>query len=362
MIVRRAVALVGLALALGATACAFEDGQVGGSAQGDLAALPRRRVTVLADTCVLDDAQKSALARKETRRVVSEVLLLCLVPQADGTVAPADPSGRAALQALTSDLHALGYKVSYGVAFTDESGQRFDGPQTAGWLSKPEWRASVVTAVEQASRNADGVDLDLEKLPDGARAPLTAFAQELGRAVRGTRRLSIFVPPSVSTPSDLPGGEAYDVPALAQAADRLRVMTLDFSDREPGPTVDPGWAVDAVRLARARSAGVPVDVAYPLYGAEFGPRGVRGLGYLEARGIAATYGATIARSPTGAPFFDYTSVEGERRAVWFDDAESTLRALRGWSGGVVEDDVGVLFWGLGGEDPALFGELARRTP
>jgi hypothetical protein len=358
-------AFVGALLVLSsmsAVACGFEDGQVGGVAQADTAPLPRRRVTVLADTCVMDTAQISTLARRETKRVVSEVLILCLVPRADGSVGPSDPSGRAALATLTSDLHALGYKVSYGVAFTDESGQRFDGRATAAAMSRPEWRKKVAASVEELSRAADGVDVNLEKLPDAARDDVTALVTELSTAVRATRKLGVFVPPSVEAPSDLPGGEAFDVPSLARVSDRLRVMTLDYSDRTPGPTFDPGWAVDAVRLARDRSGSVPLDVAYPLYGAEFGPRGIRGVGYLDARGLAAAYGARIDRGPTGAPFFGYRSVEGEDRWVWFDDAESTLRLLRAYTPEVLPADVGVLFWGLGAEDPALFGELARRLP
>jgi hypothetical protein len=151
------------------------------------------------------------------------------------------------------------------------------------------------------------------------------------------------------------------LPALARYVDRMRVMTLDFSEGgPPGPTIDPGWAVDAARLAKASFARV--DVAYPLYGTDFGPRGQRTATYLEARGASAMYGVPVMRGPTGAPYVQFFPEAGEEHELWFDDALSTGRALGGWTPDVLPLDVGVLFYGLGAEDPKLWDLLASRMP
>lgn len=348
------------ALATGAlVACASPSGEE--VAQIGLAAetpLPSRRGAVLVDGCVLDTWSRTTLAQPATRKVVSEVVMLCLVPRESGEVGPRDASARAAIRGLASDLAKDGYTVTLGVAFTDESGQRYDGAQTRDWLSRPAFRQRLRETLVEAASLADGVELDLQKLPNDARADVTALVSELSVALRPSKRLAVFVPPSVTTPSDLPGGEAFDRVALAPLVDRLRVMTLDYSEQAPGPTIDPGWAVDAGRLARRSSSSV--DVSVPLYGTDFGPRGRRSVTWFEAVALASAGGA-MTRGPTGAPVVRYAR-DGEAHELWFDDAESTGLALGAMSLEALPADVGVLFYGLGAEDPSLFARLAARMP
>jgi spore germination protein YaaH len=324
------------------------------------AQLPARAGTVLIDGCVIDTWQRATLAGPGARRVLQEVILLCLVPRLDGTVGPRDPSAQAHLASVVADLKKDGYRVHFGVAFTDESGQRYDGAQTRGFLADPKWRTQFRDTLLPALAPADGVEIDLQGLPDDARQSVSAFVTEIAQAVRPGKKLGVFVPPSVSLPSDLPGGEAFARAQLGQQVDRMRIMTLDFSDRGPGPTIDPGWAVDAVRLAREDTPAV--DIAYPLYGTDFGPRGHRAITYFEAIALASIARVPIERGPTTAPFIRYVAFGGEPHELWFDDTDSTGRALAAWSHDVLPPDVGVLFYGLGAEEPALFERLGARMP
>lgn len=320
--------------------------------------LPARQGSVVVDGCVLDTWQTATLAAESTRRVLSEVILLCLVPRADGQVAPTDPAARAALARTSTAIGSMGYRVHLGVAFTDETGQRYDGNQTRSLMADAAWRAKVASSLAEFAPMAAGFELDLQGLDDAARSDLTALVAAVSGRVRPDKRLGVFVPPSTTEPSDIRGAEAFDRPALAKLVDRLRVMTLDYSDRGPGPTIDPGWAGTAARLAAA--AGAPVDFAYPLYGTDFGPTGARAVTYLEARGLATVVGASVERGPTQAPFFRYTASNGEPHEVWFDDAESTGIGLGALDFQTLPPSVGVVFYGLGAEDPSLFGRLAAR--
>lgn len=322
--------------------------------------LPARAGSVIVDGCVIDPWQRATLAGAGAKRVLQDVILLCLVPRLDGTVGPRDPSALQHLGALIADLATDGYRVSLAVAFTDETGQRYDGPQTRAFLGDPGWRARFVETLVPALKPAVGVELDLEGLPNDARDLITGFVTEVAQAVRPAKRLGIFVPPSVANPSDLPGGDAFARAALAAQVDRMRIMTLDFSDQGPGPTTDPGWAVDAVRLARQDAPAV--DIAYPLYGTDFGPRGHRSTTYLEAVAIAKVTGAPIDHGPTTAPFVRYVAYGNEPHELWFDDIDSTSRALAAWSYDVLPADVGVVFYGLGAEQPNLFESLGARMP
>jgi len=346
-------ALVALA-SLTLSCASSSDHEVEAVGLGDTTALPARRGAVLVDGCVLDTWQTSTLASAATRKVVQEVILLCLVPRLDGTVGPRDPSAVAALGSLVQKLQAEGYRVHLGISFTDESGQRYDGAQTAGFLAVPAWRTQLVASLAPLLGTAEGIELDLQSLPNEADAGVTALVSALSTSLRPTRTLGIFMPPSVTAPSDISGGDAFSRRALAPFVDRMRIMTLDYSSA-PGPTIDPGWAVDAVRFAA--NAYPNVDLAYPLYGTDFGPDGHRSVTYTEAIGISRIHDAPIERGPTGAPHVGYDGHE-----LWFDDADSTGRALAAWSPDVLPTTVGVLFYGLGAEDPTLFEKLAARMP
>ena len=325
--------------------------------------LTHRHGAVIVDGCALDTWQTGALASSATKRLVSEVIFLCLVPRATGEVGPSDPSAVANLAATVSVLHGEGYRVKLAVSFTDETGRKYDGGQTAAHLADPVWTKTVIANLKTASDVADGLELDLQRLPNTASALVTAFTKDLGAAIRPGRELGMFLPPSIQTPSDVVGGDAFELGALAPLIDHARVMTLDFSccNQMPGPTIDPGWAVDAVRFSRARMPAAKLDVAFPLYGTDFGPSGQRDVSFLEASAVANSKHASIDRGPTGALQFAYRDDTGSH-AVWFDDAESTARALSAWDATTLPLDVGIVFYGLGSEDPALFDALSSRTP
>jgi spore germination protein YaaH len=333
-----------------------------GKPQGDALlgpALPSRTGSVVVNGCGLDSWQRATLATPAAKHVLSEVIMLCLVPREDGTVGPRDPSARAALTALTADLKRDGYVVNFGLTFADESGSRYDGAQTRAFLANPTWRAQLLATLPAVIAPADGVEIDLQQLPDDARPFVTALITSIAQQVRPSKHLNLFVPPSTTIPSNLPGGEAFSRKDLAPFVDRMRVMTLEYSDTAPGPTIDPTWAVAAVRLAKSEFPRV--DIAYPLYGMGFALRGNRPSSYDEAHAIAADQNVPIERGDTGAPFIRY-SAAGERRELWFDDLQSTRRALGSWNVDVLPADVGVLFYGLGSEDPELFDGLSARMP
>jgi spore germination protein YaaH len=353
---------IGVLLSTVVTGCSTSSGEtVDSVALRAETPLPARAGSVIVDGCLLDPWQRSTLAQPGAHRVLQEVIFLCLVPRLDGTIGPRDRSANEHLKALIADLKSDGYRVSLAVTFTDETGQRYDGAQTSHNLADPAWRTRLVETLVPAAAAADGVELDLQGLTEDARASLTAFITEVSMAVRPGKRLGVFVPPSVKTPSDIPGAEAFARADIAKQVDRLRVMTVDFSTMEAGPTIDPGWAVDAVRLARKDDSAV--DITYPLYGTDFGPRGHRSTTYFDAIATSVTAaGVSIDRGPTTAPVVRYAAYGGEPHEIWFDDVESTSHALASWSYDVLPADVGVVFYGLGAEQPNLFEQLATRMP
>jgi len=352
-------ALLGITLLV--AGCGFENGTVQSIGQGDSPTLVARHGAVVADGCTLDGWQRDVLSSPGAKKVLREVILLCGTPREDGHVGPEDAGARDRLAAIVKGLQTDGYQVRLGVSFTDETGVTYDGALTAKRLADPQWVATAVDAIAAFGALADGVELDLQQVPASSRTAITGFVSLLAPKIRPVRTLGVFLPPSVSDPSDLPNGEAFDVPALSAVTDRLRVMTLDYSD-QAGPTMDPGWAIDAARLAAKRAGAVSVDVAYPLYGTDFSAHGKRSISFTEAMGFAYVYHATIQRGPTLAPHLDWTDTLGVQHATWFDDGTSTLAALRAWDAATLDPKIGVVFYGFGAEDPALWNTLAGVLP
>jgi len=350
-----------LGITLFAMGCGFENGAVQSLGQGDSPTLVARHGAVIADGCTLDGWQRDVLSSPNAKKVVREVILLCGTPREDGHIGPEDAGARDRLTAIVKGLQTDGYKVRLGVSFTDETGTIYDGTLTAKHLADPLWIATAVDSIVAFGALADGVELDLQRVPATSRTAVTSFVALLAPKLRPARTLGVFLPPSVSEPSDLPDGEAFDVTALAASTDRLRVMALDYSD-QAGPTTDPGWAVDAARLAAKHAGAVPVDVAYPLYGTDFSAHGTRSISFTEAMGFAYVYHATIQRGPTLAPHVDWKDTLGVAHATWFDDATSTLAALRAWDAATLDPNVGVVFYGFGAEDPAHWNTLAGALP
>jgi hypothetical protein len=322
-------------------------------------ALPLRASSVVVDGCILDTWQRSTLGSPSARKVLAggDVVFLCLVPMADGTIFPRDPAALAGLNQMATDLHGLGYQVHFAISFTDGTGQKYNGAQTRSWLSDPNWRANVIKTLADPIAPADGIELDFQDLPDDAGADVTQFVSALSAAYRPAKKVGIFLPPITrDNPPDVAGGDSIHRSEIAPFVDKMRVSTLDYSEPAPGPTIDPGWAVDCVRFALNYSPHV--DISYPLYGNDFGPRGMRPVGYAEA--IAT--GAPVNRGPTGAPWVSWVGFDGEKHTTWFDDSESTGFALGAWTEQVLPTNVGVTFYGLGAEDPHLWDRLAARMP
>jgi hypothetical protein len=353
--------LVACASLLGPLGCGWQTGTVDQVGGGPQASIPVRAGSVVFEGCSLDTASATTLATAEAKKVLQTVILLCPAADDQGAIAPADAPSRDALAAQVQSIRALGYQVhlalTMGVVGTDGSVQPYDMPTMATALASADVRATMATNVAPFAAMSDGIELELPPPPDTSSGDLSSLVSSLSRAIRPTKTLTLFVPPKGPT-NDVPGAGAYDLPTLGAFVDRMRVETLDYSIDAPGPTIDTGWAVVVEQDVRGATRA-PVDVAYPLYGWDFGPAGPLPVSWSVATSTARDRHADIARGPTGAPFYDWTDDSGAAHETWFDDAASTSMGLRAWDVQTMPGDVGVVFWGLGSEDPSLWSTLAR---
>lgn len=259
--------------------------------------------------------------------------------------------------------HAAGTKVHLCVL-------EFDPDAIEALLSSASRRATLVDALgaQVEAYGADGVNVDFEGVPVGARDELVAFVEELKPRVGEVWLAS----PAVDW------SDAWDVAALTEAADGLFVMGYAYhwtsGDAGPNAPLEAGdlwpwwtlaWTVDDYLANGADPSrlvlGLPLyGQAWPVADADEVPATTTGDGWsvIYATAVAEAERAGRAWEPASAtPWYAAEAAE----QTWYDDADS-LALKMAWA---LEDEGlgGVGFWAVGydGNDPALWAEVDALT-
>ena len=345
---RLSVSLLGLLGVLGLWGCG--DAQLPDSVK-------RRSGTVLVDGCGLDSFQETSLLSDNTRAVVSEIILLCLYVR-DDLASPLAPADRRSLTETVTQLHQRGYRVQLAVTTGEPVTQT--PSKLEALLRDPARRALLTSSVVDYSSLVDGVVIAPPQLSNGSESAFRTWLGELTSALPSLR-VSLFSPPSSESPSDIPGGDAISLSALRSQLAQVYLMTLDLHccDGTPGPTTASDWIANVALFAKPLLGATPLSIALPLYGTHYGAKTQREVSYLEAVGLAGAEHIQILRDESGALHFDYTDSSGALAHVYFDDAHSTLQTLSNLDQ-TVPAEVGVLYYGVGAEDPALWATLKER--
>lgn len=334
------------------------------------APLGLRTGSVVLDGCSLTAAQRTTLQAMATQAVVADVTLLCLSVTSTGAVEPRESLSQTALNNNAKEISSLGYAVYWGVTAVDENDDPLDAATLGGMLGRAGWRDQTARTLATWAGRAKGLVLDLPQLPDGARANLSMWITGLSGRVRPAGRLMVAVPPVTQSPSDIAGGDAYDLRALSMQVDRIRLRTTDYGTvAEPAAPADSDEAILAYRFAAAQLDGARIDVTVPTYGVDF-PPAVMGqtveeqyLSFAEASALVLQQKATPTRDEAGMLSFQYAQPAGQLHTVFYADKTSITDLLYAWPESVLPASVGVVFSTLGDEDPGVFGEIvSERQP
>jgi spore germination protein YaaH len=330
--------------------------------------VPKRTGSVLLDGCSVDAGQQASLAGAEARKVVSEVVLVCLSLTDSGGVSLRQGQTAGGLAQQIQALRGLGYSVQLGVTAVDEDDDEQPADELSRWLRRSQWQRGTVQALATYAQDSDGIQLLLPELEDSARSDLSAWVSALSAKLRPARRLALFAPPSLTQPSDIAGGEAYDLSALAPKVDRIRLLTIEAASGDaPGPTLDADWVLQAATFAGKSGVTDKLDVSVPLYGIDFRltttpTRQIADetpVSYAEAQALSLTYGVTPQGGDGEALHFSYKTNDGQEHEVWYEDSASILQGLRALPTASLPPSAGVVYFGVGGEDPELFADLAE---
>lgn len=306
------------------------------------------------ESCTISPDVDLTLSDAAAKRLLQTVVLSCLRADTTGALTPADADAAGVADSIAR-LRTLGYRVEIGIHFADSTGTAPPPDQAAAELANAAFRTTLVAAAQ--GYDADGWWLAPPTIAASGQSDLTALVTALSGLRSPQKTLSLLLPPS--TDGDLVGGDAFDLPSLAPLVDRMDVATLDYSccGSGPGPTLDAGWAAEAVHYAAARAPGVPLTASVPLYGVDFSPTDSAYVCYDDAERTLTHEHASLERTAAGTPHFAYTA-SGVAHEVWFDDAVSLGLALAAWEPPALGADVGVTWYSLGCEDPNVWPRVA----
>lgn len=245
-----------------------------------------------------------------------------------------------------------GIRVIPLVALSRGGGGVLTDPPAAG-------RAAEAISLAVLENDYDGINIDIEIIVKEGRGykserdELTGLVAGVGGRIKPSgKRLDVSVTPISQPPSHL--APIYDHRALADHADRMVIMTYDYSHPRstPGPVAPLPWVEE--NISAALEAGLrpeKIHLGIAAYGYDW-PAGSSGgvarpteeiLRTAGERGIAPAWDALHQ-----APYLDYEDKRGGPRKVWFENrasAEKKLDLAKKYR------LAGVSVWRLGYEEP-----------
>ncbi len=233
-------------------------------------------------------------------------------------------------------------------------------------LGTPAARASHIQDLLTLVTDADGLDIDYERLDPADREAFSAFIQELASALHERKKwLSVVVQPRTSETSvkDRSGAGVIDWEAVASAADEVKVMAYlyHWGTSEPGSIAPIESVMNLARYAQNTIPSEKLCMVLHLGGFDW-PESKAGksLEYDQAAVLSALqYKPIQEESTTQSGHFDYTENQVTHH-VWIETSLGLKAKVKGLA------DIGVRqihFWRLGAGDPKFWSDLvAENSP
>ncbi len=281
-----------------------------------------------------------------------------------------------------------------GILVIPSISNQYDGESLHAILNDPALstfhRQAIVA--ETTRYGYDGIDLDYENLAAADKDLYSAWVAALAADLHARGKLlTITVQPKTFDAEGWNGPGAQDYRALASVADELRLMTYGWcwstgcvGSDPPGPIAPIHWMQRVIDYAKTQAPADKLVLGVHLYGYDWREGSVqysvssiqypaafpgvfsddvagRALVWEEARALWAEHHATLQwweqdeRGLVQEPWFSYA--EGTHHVTFANADSVAARAQLAQTAGLR----GIIFWRLGGEDPALWNRLPQRV-
>lgn len=201
----------------------------------------------------------------------------------------------------------------------------------------------------------DGVNIDLENIPEQYKNELTDFVEKTAQPIRKLgKQVSISVMPETKD-IQTTITRVFDYRKLGETADFLVVMAYDESweGGPSGPVASLPWVQQVVEHLSSQVPAKKLVLGVPGYGRYWidGKSG-RGVSYKRALEIKDKFNTEIKWSNLkNVPYLEFRDSSGKLHQLWFDNSYSIrmkLNLMKSYNLG------GAALWRLGLEDPAIW--------
>lgn len=211
--------------------------------------------------------------------------------------------------------------------------------------------------------NYDGIDLDYENIKEVDRDEFSEFVRLLAARVHEEKKfLTIALHAKTDDKGKWHGPAATDYAVMNEAADRIMLMTYDYSwgtSPTPGNIAPVSWMREVLDYAVTKIDREKLLLGIHFYGYDWGydenNRGVL-ITYKDMLEIRSTYGGSaIQTTSENEKFFTYGR-DGRKHTVYFADAETVearLKLVREY------DIAGIGIWRIGDEDERVWERIGK---
>jgi len=213
-----------------------------------------------------------------------------------------------------------------------------------------------------SSMNYDGIDIDYEGFPANTREDFSLFIEGLAQELQALDKLlSVTVHAKTDDVNAWDAALAQDWERLAAVADRFKIMTYDYTNRNepPGPISPPAWVLDVLTYAETVTdlSKVQMGLHFYAYTWQRGTPPATTTAWSSIHSYIENLDVTVERDPASQEaFVDFKITGLPRQVVYFADPIGLEFKLE-----QVQEQFpnlgGVAIWGIGGEHPALWGVL-----
>jgi spore germination protein YaaH len=236
--------------------------------------------------------------------------------------------------------------------------------------------ALVAAIVKLAGTGYRGVNVDFENLAYSTnvaddRSAYTKLITDLGAALHAQgKELIISVPGKTQDDPGNTWAYPFDFAALAPHVDYMQVMTYDEYGpgwSGPGPVAGLDWMETCVKYTVSLVPPSKILSGLPAYAADWDLTastpsksvGTSPMWKDVPALLAGSNAATHRDAASSTPYADYTSKDGHKHQIWYDDAASiTAKAALARKYGLR----GVSMWSLGQEDLSFWQAVRAGDP
>lgn len=212
---------------------------------------------------------------------------------------------------------------------------------------RKEYIADIITA----TKNFDGINIDLEYVPQRGSDAFITFIQELREGLTKDKMLTICVPARTRKLET----DIYDYDRITPLVDRVFVMAYDehWSGSRPGSVASLAWCRRVAEYSVNAIGQEKLIMGLPFYGRAWGDYNPsRALIYTTIENIIKDEHVKDIRYESGIPYFEYE--KNVKVRVFFEDEYSLVSRMNMYKTMGI-DSVG--FWRLGQETAEVWKHL-----